>query len=336
MKSLLFHLPAPLLYVLAVTVVMFHEPSTVHGRNPVIGGLPEYGIRDCHVALSDGLYYMVGTEIPAPGKAKEGISLYVSRNLKNWRKTSVLIDRKDIPQESWYRDGFDAPEIQKIGGRYVLSFGGRNDAVNPYAVTGIAIAVSDSPEGPYRVITHTPLVRGNRFTLWEDAGSGEVYAYWERDGNLYGARMDESLTCFSGEAVTLAQPRQFRWDDRFLDSPSVVEKDGTIYLFYTVFKGGYYAAYLKLESPLGPCTPAPDILFYRSEDQAPTVLRGRYSNKWEFAPPCEIIGNIQIFEGRRGLWYIAYHSEDKYSEPFLCIDRVRAIDDGFTCKITLK
>ena len=40
---------------------------------------------------------------------------------------------------------------------------------------------------------------------------------------------------------------------------------GKIYLFYTVFKGGYYAANLVSESPLGPWKASDEILFYRTE-----------------------------------------------------------------------
>ena len=58
--------------------------------NPIRKGLPEYGIRDCHVYVEKGRYYMVGTEIAPPGEDKEGISLYESKDMKKWKKTRVL------------------------------------------------------------------------------------------------------------------------------------------------------------------------------------------------------------------------------------------------------
>lgn len=90
--------------------------------NPIRKGLPEYGIRDCHIYIEKGRYYMVGTEIAPPGEDKEGISLYESKDMKKWKKTVLLVDRKSIPADSWYKDGFDSPEIHKINGRYVLCF----------------------------------------------------------------------------------------------------------------------------------------------------------------------------------------------------------------------
>lgn len=304
-------------------------------ENPIRDGLPAYGIRDCHVVTENGKYYMVGTEIAPPGEDKAGISLYESRNMRKWKKISLLVDRKGIPADSWYKDGFDAPEIHKINGRYVLCFGGRNNAVNPYSTTETVIAVSKKIIGPYQVITNRPVVKGNRFTLWQDDGDGKVYAYWEKDGSLCGALMDSTLTGFSGKPVVIAVPRQFRKDDRFLDAPSVLKYNGKIYLFYTVFKGGYYAANLVADAPLGPWKASDAILFYRSEDQAPTQLYGRYADPLIFAPPCEIIGNVQLFKGLKGKWYIAYHSEDKYAEPFFCFDRIFPAEDGFKCTITL-
>ena len=102
-----------------------------------------------------------------------------------------------------------------------------------------------------------------------------------------------------------------------------------------MFKGGYYAANLVSESPLGPWKASDEILFYRSEDQAPTQLHGEYDNPLVFAPPCEIIGNVQLFKGLNDKWYISYHSEDKYAEPSFCVDRVYPDEGGFKCVITL-
>ena len=319
---------------LVLISLMFCFNSAI-SENPIRKGLPDYGIRDCHVFVEDGKYYMVGTEIAPPGEDKKGISLYESKDMRKWKKVSLLIDRDDIPSDSWYKDSFDSPEIHKINGNYVLCFGGRNNDVNPYGTTETAIAISDKIKGPYSVITQSPVLKGNRFTLWQDGNDGKIYAYWEQDGSICGALMDETLTQLSGKPVVIAKPRQYRNDDRFLDSPSVLKYNDKIYLFYTVFKGGYYATNLVLDSPLGPGKASEDILFYRSEDQAPTELYGEYSDPLTFAPPCEIIGNIQIFKGLKNKWYISYHSEDKYAEPFFCFDEVSAGSNGFECKITL-
>ena len=306
-----------------------------YSDNPIRNGLPEYGIRDCHILYDKHSYFLVGTEIAPPGEEKKGITLYASSDLKKWRKQALLISRDSIPVDSRFRDGWDSPELHHIRGRYILSFGGRNNSVNPYSPTEIVLAVSESIRGPYRIVTPEPIVKGNRFTLMEDT-DGQVYAYWELDGSLYGAPMNENLDGLAREPQMLLAPRQLRADDRFLDAPSVLKLAGTYYLFYTVFKGGYYAAYATSDSPLGAWSSRQsDILFYRSEDQAPTQLRGTYAAPLTFAPPCEIIGNIQLFRGKGKRWYIAYHSEDKYAEPFLCIDSATVVPGEIKCNISL-
>lgn len=317
----------------AVTVLF--NIGLVGAQNPIRNGLPEYGIRDCHVIVDNGKYYMVGTEIAPPGEEKKGITLYSSNDMKDWKAVSLLIDRNSIPNDSWYKDAFDSPEIHKINGKYVLCFGGRNNDVNPYSTTETVVAVSNKIDSGYTVITDKPVIKGNRFTLWQNASDGKVYAYWEKDGSICGAMMNNSLTGILGDPTVIAMPREYRKDDRFLDSPSVFKYNGKVYLFYTVFQGGYYVANLTSDNPLGPWKASGDILFYRSEDQAPTQLYGRYSDSIIFGPPCEIIGNIQILQGLNNEWYIVYHSEDKYAEPFFCFDKVETTKDGFKCKITL-
>lgn len=303
--------------------------------NPIRDGLPEYGIRDCHILYDNHSYFLVGTEIAPPGEEKKGITLYSSPDLKKWRKQALLISRDSTANDSRHRDGWDSPELHRIRGQYILSFGGRNDSVNPYSPTEIVLAVSKSIQGPYRIVTPRPIVKGNRFTLLEDT-NGQVYAYWELDGSLYGAPMNKALDGLAHPPKMLLSPRQLRTDDRFLDAPSVLKLADTYYLFYTVFKGGYYAAYATSASPLGPWNGQQSgILFHRSEDQAPTQLHGTYTDPLVFAPPCEIIGNIQLFRGKGKHWYIAYHSEDKYAEPFLCIDPVTVAPGEIKCTPSL-
>ena len=317
-----------------VAMILWCSFVFVGAKNPIRAGLPEYGIRDCHVIFENNRYYMTGTEISAPGKPKEGIALYESRDMKRWERCAVLLDRDNVAADSPYRDGWDSPEITKIDQRYVLTFGGRNNDVNPYAPTQIVVAVSDNIAGPYTIITPETLLRGNRFTLLED--DGRIYAYWELDGSLYGTEMDRSLTRFISEAQLLLKPRQLRRDDRFLDAPSMLKIGDTYHLIYTVFKGGYYATFATSDAPLGPWSGGEaNEIFYRSEDQAPTILQGRYDNSLLFAPPCEIIGNVQFFQGRRGRWYVVYHSEDKYAEPYLCIDEAEVTERSIKVKLTL-
>ncbi len=321
--------------IILQTFFLLFFTTIVQSQNPIYDGMPTYGIRDCHIICDGGKYYLTGTEVASPGEPKEGINLYVSSNLKRWEKHTLLINRDDIDSTSPYRDGFDSPEITKIDNRYILTFGGRNNDVNPYAPTQIVLAESKKVTGPYKVITPNTLIRANRFTLFQDDDQ-QTYAYWELDGSLYGAKMSSSLTQLASEPQLLLKPRQLRKDDRFLDSPSMIKMGDTYHLVYTVFKGGYYATFATSDSPLGPWKGNVESeIFYRTEDQAPTVLRAQYENYLVFAPPCEIIGNVQFLQDKKGDWFIVYHSEDKYAEPFLCIDKAQVKENKITTQMTL-
>ncbi len=320
-------------YLLAVVALI--STFALEAQNPIRNGLPEYGIRDCNIYYEAGTYYLTATQAPAPDAIRDGVWLYQSRDMKSWQRTEQLISRDDVAETSPYRDGWDSPKISKIGGRYVLTFGGRNDRVNPYAPTQIVVAVSDKIDGDYTIITPQTLVRANRFSLFEDT-DGAVYSCWELDGSLYGAKMSPSLEGFASEPEMILAPREIRGDDKFMDAPYIFKVGETYHLVYTVFMGGYYAAYATSHSPLGKWRGGDDnIIFYRSEDQAPTELMGRYSDPLFFAPPCEIIGSVQLFEGKRGRWYMAYHSEDKYAEPNLCIDPATVSEGKVECTPSL-
>ena len=61
-----------------------------------------------------------------------------------------------------------------------------------------------------------------------------------------------------------------------------------------------------------------------------------YSKAQTYAPPCEIIGHAQLFADKNNKLWLAYHSEDKYSEPYLCIDEASITNGKVICKPTLK
>ena len=41
-----------------------------------------------------------------------------------------------------------------------------------------------------------------------------------------------------------------------------------------------------------------------------------------FAPPTQVVFHHQVFKGPGGNWMMAYHSSEKYSEPYLVLEPV--------------
>ena len=63
-------------WIFLFLLVCYCVEGTLAG-NPIRKGLPEYGIRDCHIYVEKGKYYMVGTEIAPPGENKRRQYLYM-------------------------------------------------------------------------------------------------------------------------------------------------------------------------------------------------------------------------------------------------------------------
>lgn len=306
-------------------------------NNPISKGLHPYGMRDFQIFIDNNTYYLLGTEMVKPGSKKRGIVLYSSKNLNEWKEVAILIDREKLSSDCWYFDDFKSPKIFKFKTKYYLTFSANNFEQNPYGSCGVAIAIADKIDGTYKISTpNTPITLGNNFSL-NLSESSQLIAYWDRDGKIFRAEMSENGKQFKTNAVVALDQGQLRRDDHFLDAPSLFLHNDSYFMLYTVFKGGYRLSYSTSKSLKGTWeAPEMNDVFYRSEDQASTVLKNTYPKDKTYAPPCEIIGHAQLFTDLDGQLRIAYHSEDKYAEPFLCIDYAEIVDQKVICKPTLK
>ncbi len=304
-------------------------------KNPIREGLNSYGQKDFFVWAENNQYYLVATEQQNPEWNKRGIILYRSENLKEWYEETYLINRNTVDTNAWYRDEWAAPEVHKIKGKYYLTFHCRNNKLRPYKKLGFGIAVADKLTGPYTIITSQPLFYGNNTTLLENT-DGKVYAYWDLDGRLYAAELDVSNGQWKTQPQEILGPATLKNEYRFLDAPFVMRRGNRYYLMATSFYAGYVVRvrYWTSSSPLGPWSAiAPDPLMTFLEAEADEVTKMPYPPGNSFAPPTQVIFQHQLFAGPDGKYYMAYHSSDKYSEPYLCIEPVEFDQEG---KIILK
>lgn len=306
-------------------------------KNPISKGLHPYGMRDFQLFVENNRYYLLGTEMAKPGTEKRGIVLYSSTNLSEWVEVAVLVDRKKLKPDCWFYDEFKSPKITKINNKFYLTFSANNQTFNPYGSAGVVVAVATNLKGPYSIKTKKQaLTTGNNFSLTLSR-SNDVVAFWDRDGKIFSAKVDINRLKFPNQPTVAIDQGQLRRDDHFLDAPNVFYDKGKYYLLYSVFKGGYRISFAKSESINGPWeAQTTNDVFYRSEDQAPTMLKMTYPKEKTYAPPCEIIGHAQLFVDLDGKLRLAYHSEDKYAEPYLCIDKADIIDGKVICNPTLQ
>jgi GH43 family beta-xylosidase len=158
-----------------------------------------------------------------------------------------------------------------------MTYSGRVRGSNPALwEMRIALAVSDTPEGPYRDL-HAP---------WFDAGysaidghifvdtGGSPYLYFSRNGSregysygmIYGVALAGDLSKPLGDPVLLAEADQpwerINWArNRCNEGPTVVVHGGRYYMTYSANNTGapgYGVGYAVADKPLGPWAKSPD------------------------------------------------------------------------------
>jgi beta-xylosidase len=138
----------------------------------------------------------------------------------------------------------------------------------------IAVAVSDSPEGPFEVVGEEMLVcpedEGGAIdaaTFLDDDGT--PYLLWKNDGNCCGLDTWLYIAPLSADGLTLAGPetrllkQDQPWEGNLVEAPTLVVRDGTYVLMYSANDYGgeeYAVGYATADSPTGPYTKAEEPL----------------------------------------------------------------------------
>ncbi|PWJ35025.1 glycoside hydrolase family 43 protein [Sediminitomix flava] len=301
------------------------ENQKIVWENPIREGINPYGMKDFFIYPEGESYYMVGTEYPDPFQATEGLQLYKADQFNTWKVAKLLIEKAKIPANAWYKDEWKAPEIHKIRGKYYLSFNGRNNTINPYKKHGFGLAVADKIDGLYQVLTSdAPLLECNNATLVE-AADGSVYILYDMDGRIYSVELDIENAKLKAEPKELLGPSTLAKNYKYLDAPQVTKKGDTYHLLCSQFYGGYVVKvnHMTSKHPLGPWKwEADNPLYTFLEAEADLEVKMPYPTTHGYAPPTQVIFSNQLFRGKNDNYFIAYHSSEKYSEPYLCIEPV--------------
>ncbi|MBO4943591.1 MAG: family 43 glycosylhydrolase [Muribaculaceae bacterium] len=164
-------------------------------KNPVI----DRSVPDPTVLRVDGTYYLYGTE------DTHNLPIFKSDNLVDWTFVGTAFTDETRPKmvpggALW------APDIQKIGDKYVLYYskskwGGEWEC-------GIGVATSDSPEGPFtdqgKLFISKEINVQNSIDPVLYTENGKHYLFWGSFHGIYGIEMtDDGLALAPG-----AKPRQ--------------------------------------------------------------------------------------------------------------------------------
>jgi len=212
---------------------IYNEASDV--SNPRAGlHLSDIPAHDPYVWVDEqtGIYYLYTSGIPKfTGMDRYGVLTYRSTNLKEWEGPYVVFT---VPDNTWAHPlhGTWAPEVHAYKGRFYLFVtlhNGERPLENNNAIPmpkhwrGTAIAVSDSPSGPFELLKHdAPVVSPSRMTLdgtlyIDEAGKPwMVYCHeWIQtiDGTIEAVPMSEDLKDAIGEPTLLFKASEAPWDN---------------------------------------------------------------------------------------------------------------------------
>ena len=221
---------------------------------------PVKDIGDPHIIKEGDEYFAFATGGPL------GFSVWRSADLNTFTK------EKALKKVSWASGDYWAPEVYKVGEKYVMFFTGR------WKETGtlrVGVAMADAPQGPYEDAISGPLFDPGYAVIDGTlvyGGDGTPYMIYSRDcsenvvgsyheSHLYGIELAPDLLSAVGEGVLLTTP-DHDWelqsgDYHWNEGPFVLTHDGKYYLYYSA--NGYYQKEYAVgvavaDHPLGPYT----------------------------------------------------------------------------------
>jgi len=295
-------------------------------ENPIREGINQYGMKDFFVLYEKQSYFLVGTEYSNPFHGYLGPNLYQSNSFNKWKKVSRLLNTAEIPNDAWYKDGWFAPEILKIKNKYYFTFNNRNNSVNPYQKLGFGIAVSANLNEDFKVInTEKPIVLGNYGSLLVGKNEDEIYLVYDSDARIYIAEIDIEKGELKTEPKELLGPETLGNKYKYLDAPQITKIGEYYHMLFSQFYGGYEVKVFHMTSkhPTGPWKwDEANPLYTFLEEEADEIVKNSYPTSHGYAPPTQVIFSNQFFIGKNNRYFNAYHSSEKYSEPYLCIEPV--------------
>ncbi len=189
-------------------------------RNPVI----DYSLPDPSVVRGDdGFFYLYATE------DIRNLPIHRSKNLTDWEYVGTAFTDQTRPDFE-EKGGIWAPDINKIGGKYVLYYS--MSAWGGEWTCGIGCATADNPVGPFT--DHGKMFRSNEIGVKNSIDpfyiedSGRKYLFWGSFRGIYAVELsDDGLSVKEGEV-----PRKIA--GTAYEGTYIHKKGGYYYLFASI------------------------------------------------------------------------------------------------------
>ncbi|AHM63170.1 beta-xylosidase [Flammeovirgaceae bacterium 311] len=222
--------------------------SDSKGNNPIY-------LADPTIFFHDGTYYLYGT---GGHNANQGFQVYTSTDMHAWEGHKGAHGGYALRKEDVYGDkGFWAPQVFQYQDKFYMAY---------TANENIAIAMSDSPLGPFTQASKTPLAAPVRqidpFVFIDEDGKKYLYHVRLTEGNrIFVAEMEDDLSGIKPETLQEIITAEAGWENTanadwpVAEGPSVLKHNKLYYLFYAAndFRNPDYAVgYAVSDTPFGP------------------------------------------------------------------------------------
>lgn len=214
-------------------------------KNPVRSGCADPGL-----LKHEGEYYAYCTYTPDFPTMVNGIRLYKSKDMVNWKDQGFVLKNED----SWGESRFWAPDIVERDGMFYLY----------YAVDErIAVAQADSPMGPFKQKVQEPMVpesiKIDAYVFEDDDGKRYFYYVGFDNGNhIWGAELADDMTSVKPETMKKMISPVEPWETHMAnvaEGAEIIKHKGVYYLTYSGshFESPHYSVgYATASHPLGP------------------------------------------------------------------------------------
>tara|TARA_R110002096_G_scaffold353443_3_gene546681 strand:+ start:368 stop:1294 length:927 start_codon:yes stop_codon:yes gene_type:complete len=297
----------------------------VFKRNIILAGNPIFPgwYADPEGIIFNNEYWIYPT-FSAPYEKQVFLDAFSSTDLTNWKKHEKIIDTSRV---KWAHKAMWAPSIIKKDENYFLFFGA-NDIQNDNEIGGIGVAISSTPEGPYKDYLGKPLI--DKFH--NGAQPIDQFVFKDADGQyylIYGgwkhcniAKLNSDFTGF----VPFQDGRIFKeiTPDNYVEGPFMFIKDGKYYFMWS--EGGwtgpdYSVAYAIADSPFGPFKRIDKIL-----EQNKDIATGAGHHS-------------VIIPENQDKYYIVYHrrplTETDGNSRVTCIDEMKFDENGHILPVVI-
>ena len=200
--------------------LMAKKPVKKNYKNPVVNySLPDPSI----IKGEDEYYYLYATE------DIRNLPIHRSKDLVKWEYVGTAFTDSTRPNFE-PKGGLWAPDINKIGNKYVLYYS--MSVWGGEWTCGIGCAISDRPEGPF--VDHGKIFRSNEINVQNSIDpfyiedEGNKYLFWGSFHGVYGIELsDDGLSIKKG--ALLHQIAGTAYEGTYIH-----KKDGYYYLFASI------------------------------------------------------------------------------------------------------